>query len=99
MPAQCKAGHLPFFEATAKPLKKRRKKTTTPKLGVWLARFLIGFWMRGDAKRLRGGRSHTHWATKVALGCIAPATTCGCQMPTGASPAGVPFAKHIAKRH
>ena len=72
-----------FLKQQQNRLEKRRKKTTTPKLEVWLARFLIGFWMRGNAKRLRGGRSHTHWATKVAWGYITPATTCGCQCQRG----------------
>ena len=40
-------------------------KRRTAYIGVWTAIFLIGFWMRGDAKRLPGGRSHTHWAKGV----------------------------------
>ena len=40
---------IALLDAQANRLEKRRKKTTTAKVGVWLASISIRFWMKDEA--------------------------------------------------
>ena len=51
-PTHAPATKIAPFPAPANRSEKRRKKTTTAKVGVWLASISLGFWMRGEAKGL-----------------------------------------------